>query len=432
MWHTIACIIISLVSFADTYNPNTIYSKGDEAIITINGEEVLIEYINNQPSSQHATSTPYDLKNAWLWSVSSSYSGEWVPFHYILFPDRATQVQYGGNTYELQQEMWTNSPTPAVASQNNEGWACIDCSESSASTCPNVYSADYFPLLLAQQNNGYDETTPVNYSGNANIISGQGGYFMNINQQRKCRTPLALYNNDIYFRDACDPHIGLGYYGKADNDNVPAPQKRMFADHDVDGPVMYGWNGGALGIRQRKNLNIINGPHIEKIALQWTPGYVRIGTPKIPMPLVLTGGVKHTNIKDNKIGLYFSGTDLAKMLTIRNTSSRETVFQLYGTGELRTKSIWTESLDVVANVEWPDFVFSPNYALRSLYDVEAFVLENKHLPDVPSAEDVKTDGINVAEMNAVLLQKVEELTLYLIALQKQLDETERKLEAMQE
>jgi hypothetical protein len=70
---------------------------------------------------------------------------------------------------------------------------------------------------------------------------------------------------------------------------------------------------------------------------------------------------------------------------------------------------------------FPDFVFANDYKLRSLYDVENFINTNKHLPDVPSAAEITSKGMNVGDMNATLMQKVEELTLYMINLQKEND-----------
>lgn len=83
--------------------------------------------------------------------------------------------------------------------------------------------------------------------------------------------------------------------------------------------------------------------------------------------------------------------------------------------------IITKSLEDYGE-DWPDFVFSKDYELMSLKDLENFINENNHLPNVPSAGEIKTDGIKVMEMNAILLQKVEELSLYIIDLQKQIDE----------
>lgn len=70
---------------------------------------------------------------------------------------------------------------------------------------------------------------------------------------------------------------------------------------------------------------------------------------------------------------------------------------------------------------WSDFVFDSQYKLRSLYEVENFIAKNNHLPDVPSESDVIANGLNLGDMNAILLQKVEELTLYMIDLKKEND-----------
>jgi hypothetical protein len=68
--------------------------------------------------------------------------------------------------------------------------------------------------------------------------------------------------------------------------------------------------------------------------------------------------------------------------------------------------------------EWSDYVFDECYELKSLDEVEDYLLKNKHLPDVPSAEEMVKNGLDVAQMNALLLRKIEELTLYLIELKK--------------
>ena len=71
---------------------------------------------------------------------------------------------------------------------------------------------------------------------------------------------------------------------------------------------------------------------------------------------------------------------------------------------------------------WADFVFADDYELRSLSEVEMFIEKNGHLPDVPSASEVKAVGQDLGEMNATILRKIEELTLYVIELEKKLNE----------
>ncbi|MCB5260193.1 MAG: hypothetical protein LHW48_06945 [Candidatus Cloacimonetes bacterium] len=71
------------------------------------------------------------------------------------------------------------------------------------------------------------------------------------------------------------------------------------------------------------------------------------------------------------------------------------------------------------NNGWPDHVFKENYDLMSLNEVESFISKNGHLPGIPSAEQVSQDGINISEVQAMLLQKIEELTLHVIELKKE-------------
>ena len=88
------------------------------------------------------------------------------------------------------------------------------------------------------------------------------------------------------------------------------------------------------------------------------------------------------------------------------------------------------SLYVLADnsINWADYVFADKYKLMSLREVEAYILKNRHLPDMPTTDEVATNGINVAAMNTLLLKKVEELTLHLIELNKQV----ARLEAAQQ
>jgi len=86
---------------------------------------------------------------------------------------------------------------------------------------------------------------------------------------------------------------------------------------------------------------------------------------------------------------------------------------------------------------WADYVFEDKYRLRPLTEVESFIQQNNHLPDVPSAKVVEKEGILVGEMNATLLRKIEELTLYMIkanksinALQKEVKQLKKENQAM--
>ena len=81
--------------------------------------------------------------------------------------------------------------------------------------------------------------------------------------------------------------------------------------------------------------------------------------------------------------------------------------------------IHAEEIIVDTNVPAPDFVFEDNYNLPTLVQVEQHIQDHKHLPDVPSAKEMQENGVNMGEMQMKLLQKVEELTLYVIDLKKE-------------
>ncbi len=77
-------------------------------------------------------------------------------------------------------------------------------------------------------------------------------------------------------------------------------------------------------------------------------------------------------------------------------------------------NIIAEEVKVKLQGQWPDYVFGKDYPLISLTETQKYIQENKHLPEVPSAKEMEKNGINLSEMNMLLLKKIEELTLHLI------------------
>ena len=91
------------------------------------------------------------------------------------------------------------------------------------------------------------------------------------------------------------------------------------------------------------------------------------------------------------------------------------------------KGILSEDYSIAPVNSWSDFVFNKDYVLPKLSEVEDYIQANNHLPDVPSAEDVAREGYSQHEMNKILLQKIEELSLYIISQQKEIDSLKEKL-----
>jgi len=97
------------------------------------------------------------------------------------------------------------------------------------------------------------------------------------------------------------------------------------------------------------------------------------------------------------------------------TNVTDNSYKLYVEKGIRTRKV---KVDLDA---WADYVFDANYKLPSLTDVENYIQQNKHLPDVPSAIDVEKNGVDLGENQKVLLQKIEELTLYVIDQNKKIE-----------
>ncbi|HTK19293.1 MAG TPA: hypothetical protein VL442_07270 [Mucilaginibacter sp.] len=87
--------------------------------------------------------------------------------------------------------------------------------------------------------------------------------------------------------------------------------------------------------------------------------------------------------------------------------------------------------EIVVNTSGADFVFDEKYSLPKLSDVKAYIDKNKHLPEIPSAKEMQANGMSVGEINTKLLQKVEELTLYLIEKDKQLSDQQQNIKSQQ-
>jgi len=137
------------------------------------------------------------------------------------------------------------------------------------------------------------------------------------------------------------------------------------------------------------------------------------------------------HIKDSRASLYIENTNSSNWSFLRIKGSGSNFFDIaqYGDndflefrpmGSSTNRMILKKDGTLIArtyqaiNPPWSDFVFEENYNLKSLEELETYISQNKHLPDIPTEVQVKEKGINLGEMNAKLLQKIEELTLYVI------------------
>lgn len=106
-----------------------------------------------------------------------------------------------------------------------------------------------------------------------------------------------------------------------------------------------------------------------------------------------------------------------------------TGYRLFVKDGIKTEKV---KVEIAASNGWADYVFEKDYKLMPLNELEAFINTNKHLPEVPTTEEAIANGIELKEMNILLLKKVEELTLYTIEQNKQLKEQAERIEKLEQ
>ena len=155
--------------------------------------------------------------------------------------------------------------------------------------------------------------------------------------------------------------------------------------------------------------------------------YVRFNTDKSAFyfnkPLCLQSSVVRSTARAL---MFYTNTNTlcATMLDYRlgiGTSNPQYHLDVMGT--IRAKEILVETTGA-------DFVFADDYPLRPLSEVEAFITENKHLPEIQSAQEMQENGVSVSELQTKLLQKIEELTLYLIQQEETIQELRQEVESL--
>ncbi|WP_299432232.1 hypothetical protein [uncultured Aquimarina sp.] len=153
----------------------------------------------------------------------------------------------------------------------------------------------------------------------------------------------------------------------------------------------------------------VNWVHLLKAKSRLAVGTWAMYKPEHEFTVRGSGWFEHEIITDSKIGIGVQASDIPAN------------YKLAVAGK-----IISEEVKVELQNTWPDYVFANNYKLPTLLEVENHIKEKGHLQNIPSASEVSENGIQLGEMNAKLLEKIEELTLYTIAQEKQLQEQQEK------
>ncbi|GEM_PF-1639493 len=170
----------------------------------------------------------------------------------------------------------------------------------------------------------------------------------------------------------------------------------------------------------------INADYVNLLVQSWLlAGPLNQITTMKPVNIVKYDPSGKTDVTDTFTKTVFIASDRYGNIGIGTLSPKS---KLDVKGTVRAKEV---KIEMNAG-EGADFVFEQNYNLRPLSDVEAFIKENKHLPEIPSEKQMIEDGLDMSKIQIKLLQKIEEMTLYIIQQQKQLDVQNRKNISLEE
>jgi len=257
--------------------------------------------------------------------------------------------------------------------------------------------------------------------------------------------------NDVANNYATFTKYGSTFPGGVTGATVQFPYANMLSFGNNGGPMLMS-NSGNIGISMYKN-----GTNNLKFFVDYATMNIGLGANAIPVSNVhinsgftgdtlrITNGTTGHTVAD---GLEFRTTGNAAAIMNRENSTLDlgtnsaVVMKINPSGTVLIGSantpagyklyveqgILTEKIKVAVKTtgEWSDYVFANNYKLLPLTEVEEYINANSHLPGVPSAEEVVNDGINVAKMDAKLLEKIEELTLYIIDMNKRIENLEKE------
>lgn len=250
-------------------------------------------------------------------------------------------------------------------------------------------------------------------SGNANLAIGTGALNLNTSGANN----LAIGSSSLKKITTGSENVGLGSFSLTESvigkQNIAIGSSALY-NNTNDGNVAIGYASGYSSIAGTKN-----------VFIGFQAGYSETGSNKLYIsnsnsatPL-LKGEFDNKNLK---INLGASKSTTVGFLAVGNF---ETTFAMPTNNSYRLivqDGIITEKIKVAVKgtPDWADYVFEPSYQLMPLDKVESFVKENKHLPNVPSAEDLVKNGLDVSQTSAKLMEKIEELTLYMIELNKEI------------
>ena len=249
---------------------------------------------------------------------------------------------------------------------------------------------------LLRTNYGYVQVGPAN-SSFAHFNTDRPKFYFNKDIYVRTGGFNAYKDKNLYLKTNGTTRLVINHFNGNTGIGVSSPQKKL----DVGGDVKIKDNLYLLGDAEVDGDANLDGKLVVLGHTTLAGNASLLGSARIKVNLT----VENNLIVDNQIAI---GTTV------------QSGYSLAVCGKIRATEV-----KVNAASEWCDYVFEEDYDLRDLSEVDAFIKKNKHLPEIPSAEVVDAEGIEVSAMMVLMMKKIEELTLYTIEKEKRINQLEK-------
>lgn len=412
------------IGVAFPQSDNKIGATGDVGIGTLSPSSKLDVTTNTLGSTQTntsglalvnttpATATTQQISPAIRWSAKGyAGSSQRVDFRAFVtpIPGTTTPSGYLGFGYSLNGTTYSDNQL-VLASNGNVGVGTTAPTAKLELQTPNGTEQ----LRLSNSNGSYATFTVTN-SGALNIGSPSSN-------------PVTLENGVVVGNSAGNFFMPAFAQGSYMNNNTAYSLEGVT---DIGFRIaLKGWGANKL-LANYSGANFLIGSQI----VSTTAGSAhKVVTQQAIKPLIITG----TGTVTNSASLYIEDAAAYANPTASPVANHYSLWVAKGFSRFDGKvgigtnnigshelavegTIGARKVRVTETTPWPDYVFSPIYKLPSLSEVENFIKQHRHLPDVPSAKEVNEKGLELGDNQAILLKKIEELTLYMIDLQKQIE-----------
>ena len=329
------------------------------------------------------------------------------------------------NTFPASGNVGIGTTSPAGKLDINQAGAQLRLS--GGTIAGGVWTSATEHLYLADWNTGTKGLLVNMSSGNVGIGTTSPDYLLQIHSSNNPTLSVGKGNSNTSGQSSL-------LFNAGDGSAFNGFWMRYFKTTATD---RFGFiDGGGL-----ERLSILNGGNVG-IGTTSPEGLLHIGTSNLGVgtakrlllePPYHTGAAWQFTVRDDTGSSYLGIGYGAESLTMHHggnlgNGTTNPQQKLHVKGTVYSTEV---KVDLAAGTG-PDYVFEPSYDLKPLSEIETYIKENKHLPEVPSAKEMEANGVQLGEMNMLLLKKVEELTLYVIEQNKTILEQGKRIASFEE